>query len=82
MTNAPLSRDEPEERRRRIDAMKEAFALAIVARQAQLHDQETPGRRAVWMTLLLGKKSQDTGGADAFLKKILNTNTLRHHLRS
>ncbi|WEX89555.1 hypothetical protein PZN02_003460 [Sinorhizobium garamanticum] len=69
MTAAPLSRNEPEERRRRIDAMKEAFARAIVERQAELHDQETPGRRVAWKALLLGKKSQGTDGPDTSLKE-------------
>lgn len=58
MTKAPPSRAESDEKRRRIDAMKEAFASAIVARQAELHDQQTTGRRVVWKTLLLGKKSK------------------------
>ncbi|MCA1440265.1 hypothetical protein I6F07_08575 [Ensifer sp. IC4062] len=60
MTDATLSRDGPEERRRRIDAMKEAFASAIAARQAELHGREIRDRRGAWKELLLGKKS----GAD------------------
>ncbi|WFU49025.1 hypothetical protein [Sinorhizobium terangae] len=57
MSDAPVNRDEPEERRRRIDAMKEAFASAIAARQAELRDQQTSGRRVVWRSLLLSRKS-------------------------
>ncbi|MBB4189500.1 hypothetical protein GGE07_006184 [Sinorhizobium terangae] len=57
MSDAPVNRDEPEERRRRIDAMKEAFASAIAARQAELRDQQTSGRRVVWRPLLLSRKS-------------------------
>ncbi|THK36952.1 hypothetical protein EHS39_15975 [Ensifer sp. MPMI2T] len=61
MADASFSRDEPEERRRRIDAMKEAFASAIVARQAELHGQEIRDRRAAWKALLLGKKLSANG---------------------
>ncbi|MDK1372915.1 MULTISPECIES: hypothetical protein [unclassified Sinorhizobium] len=57
MTDVRLNRDEVDERRRRIDAMKEAFASAIAARQAELHAQKALRRRSVWKALLLGKKS-------------------------
>ncbi|WP_331374289.1 hypothetical protein [Sinorhizobium chiapasense] len=57
MTDVRVNRDEMDERRRRIVAVKEAFASAIAARQAELHAQKTLRRRSVWRVLLLGKKS-------------------------
>lgn len=41
--------------RRIIDTMKDAFADAIEARQAELREKEVYGRRAGWARLVLRK---------------------------
>ncbi|AFL52249.1 hypothetical protein ABIE78_001881 [Sinorhizobium fredii] len=44
------------EKRRVIDAMKDAFASAIEARQAELRARDMPGHRAGWIGMLARKQ--------------------------
>ncbi len=47
--------DDPTEKRRVIDAMKDAFASAIEARQAELRARDVPGHRTGWIDMLVRK---------------------------
>ncbi|WP_167354073.1 hypothetical protein [Sinorhizobium saheli] len=49
--------EDPLEKRRHIDAMKDAFASAIEARQAELRARELPGQRTGWKPLLFRKSN-------------------------
>ncbi|NRP73827.1 hypothetical protein ILFOPFJJ_04741 [Ensifer psoraleae] len=68
MAEARHNRDEWDEKRRRIDAMKEAFASAIAARQAELHHQQTLGRHPIWKTLFSARNRKSSAGIDAVFK--------------
>ncbi|WP_176536517.1 MULTISPECIES: hypothetical protein [Sinorhizobium] len=43
------------EKRRAIDAMKDDFASAIEARQAELRARDLPGQRTGWIGMLVRK---------------------------
>ncbi|WP_164476158.1 hypothetical protein [Sinorhizobium glycinis] len=47
--------DELAEKRRAIDAMKDDFASAIEARQAELRVRDVPGQRTGWIGMLVRK---------------------------
>lgn len=50
---APADRDELAEAQRSIDAMKEAFANAIAARQAELRASESYGQHQAWIRMFV-----------------------------
>ncbi len=50
---APADRDELAEARLSIDAMKEAFANAIAARQAELRSGESYGQNPAWIRMFV-----------------------------
>ncbi|MDK1489336.1 hypothetical protein QN219_04590 [Sinorhizobium sp. 7-81] len=68
MAETRHNRDEWDEKRRRIDAVKEAFASAIAARQAELHHQQTLGRRTIWKTLFSATNRKSSAGIDTAFK--------------
>ncbi|WOS64328.1 hypothetical protein [Sinorhizobium fredii] len=47
--------DDLAEKRRAIDAMKDAFASAIEARQAEIRARDLPGQRTGWIGMLVRK---------------------------
>lgn len=51
--DVPVDCEDLAEMRRAIDAMKDAFANAIEARQAELRARETSGPRAGWMKMVI-----------------------------
>ncbi|WP_164924315.1 hypothetical protein [Sinorhizobium fredii] len=52
--------DDLAEKRRLIDAMKNDFASAIEARQAELRARDAPGQRTGWIGMLVRKPRRDT----------------------
>ncbi|WP_018239728.1 hypothetical protein [Ensifer sp. BR816] len=50
-----LDCDDLAEKRRVVDAMKDAFASAIEARQAELRARDVPGHRTGWIGMLVRK---------------------------
>ena len=47
--------DDPSEKRRLIDAIKDDFASAIEARQAELRARDVPGQRTGWISMFVRK---------------------------
>lgn len=52
--------DDLAEKRRVIDAMKNDFASAIEARQAELRARDEPGQRTGWIGMLVRKPRRDS----------------------
>ena len=53
--DVPVDCDDLAETRRAIDAMQDAFANAIEARQAELRTREVTGQRMGWMRMVVRK---------------------------